>query len=136
MTLAVHPLAQQAVEVIRRLRGQDGRLYVDVLHPDGRAIRLPIDWTELGVSPNSATAPARSSTQALVSLCANVEALRRSCVDVSRESETLSASELPGDHLAPPPPEPPTERDDDRAAGGRLGGPGAPNARGERGDES
>ena len=48
MTLPVHPLCGQALEVRRYWTGPGGERFVDVVHPSGESMRLPLSWTERG----------------------------------------------------------------------------------------
>jgi len=46
VTLPAHPLKGVKLPVIRFIRSQDGRRYVDVEHPPGQYMRLPVEWTD------------------------------------------------------------------------------------------
>ncbi|MFE8600322.1 hypothetical protein [Archangium violaceum] len=46
VTLPVHPLKGVKLPVVRFIRSQDGRRYVDVEHPPGQYMRLPLEWTD------------------------------------------------------------------------------------------
>ena len=47
ITLPVHPLRGVPLVVIRDgIRARDGRRYVEVEHPGGWALRVPVDWTD------------------------------------------------------------------------------------------
>ena len=46
ITLPVHPLKGILLPMIRAVRGQDGRRYVDAEHPQGGFFRLPVEWTD------------------------------------------------------------------------------------------
>jgi hypothetical protein len=74
--MPIHPLVGQSVEVYRRVRARDGRMYVDVWHPDGRCIRLPVQWTDLALMPLVERPTSSSTLDALVALCLAVEVLR------------------------------------------------------------
>ena len=77
ITLPVHPLKGVALPVARFIRSQDGRRYVDVEHPPGRYMRLPIEWTDRGpplVPPSVNGQEARLSVPALLKLAQFVQA--------------------------------------------------------------
>ena len=45
----MHPLVGVRLAVVRNVRSLDGRQrYVDVEHPRGWVIRLPVEWTDRG----------------------------------------------------------------------------------------
>src|SRR5262245_2280466 len=70
----------QSLPVHCRVRGSDGRAYVDVEAHDGRRLRLPLEWTDLGAArPGRRDAAARSTPEALVAL--------RSAADVLCKAE-------------------------------------------------
>ncbi len=46
MTMPIHPLCGETLEVIRWVRFPDGRRYVDVQPHGGRVIRLPLAFTD------------------------------------------------------------------------------------------
>lgn len=50
VTYPIHPLRGQQLQVVVHVRTHDGQRFVDVQHPLGGAIRLPVDWTDLGAS--------------------------------------------------------------------------------------
>lgn len=45
ITLPIHPLVGQAV-VVEGMKRQAGRQYVQIRHPDGSKLGLPLDWTD------------------------------------------------------------------------------------------
>jgi hypothetical protein len=75
ITLPVHPLKGVALPVYRFIRSQDGRRYVDVEHPAGRYMRLPLEWTDRAppfVPPSIDGRAARLSVAALLELASAV----------------------------------------------------------------
>jgi hypothetical protein len=42
----VHPLRGTPLAVLRTVRSQEGQQYVDVEHPKGGLIRVPLEWTD------------------------------------------------------------------------------------------
>lgn len=46
ITFPVHPLRGMRLAVMRAVRSQGGQQYVDVQHPRGGFIRLPLEWTD------------------------------------------------------------------------------------------
>jgi hypothetical protein len=46
VTLPIHPLRGRRLILVRTLRAQDGQQYVDVEHPEGWHLRLPVEWTD------------------------------------------------------------------------------------------
>jgi len=73
--MPIHPLVGQSLDVYRRVRTRDGRNHVDVWHPDGRCIRLPVEWTDLALIPLVERPATRSTVEALCALCLAVEVL-------------------------------------------------------------
>jgi hypothetical protein len=73
VTSPVHALAGRVLAVVRWVRLGDGRRYVDVLDPKGRALRLPVDFTDRGC-PSGAVAAARVSAVGLLQLVSAIEA--------------------------------------------------------------
>lgn len=76
VTLPIHPLKGVALPVARFIRSQDGRRYVDVEHPPGRYMRLPLAWTDRAsplVPPSVGGRAARLSVPALLELASAVQ---------------------------------------------------------------
>jgi hypothetical protein len=46
ITLPVHPFRGCALPIVRCGHERDGRCYIDVEHPYGGSLRLPIEWTD------------------------------------------------------------------------------------------
>jgi hypothetical protein len=44
--MAVHPLVGTSLLVLKWVRDQRGRRYVDLQHPGGFTMRVPIEWTD------------------------------------------------------------------------------------------
>ena len=77
VTLPIHPLKGVALPVARFIRSQDGRRYVDVEHPPGRYMRLPLEWTDRSpplVPPSIGGREVRLSVPALLKLAQVVQA--------------------------------------------------------------
>lgn len=49
MTLPVHPLKGAELRVVRWRRARDGRRHVEVEHPRGWIVSLPVSWTDAGI---------------------------------------------------------------------------------------
>ena len=135
VTLKVHPLVGQSIEVIRRVRAHDGRVYLDLLHPDGRAVRLPVEWTDLAVPSPDPSVATRSTAGGLLALRTFLESFRGEGVDMSNEPTNTSTSEPSSHHRAPPRTNHLAEADDDGAPRRDLGGVGAPGVDRQRGEE-
>ena len=75
MTLPIHPLAGQDLPLQRHVRTQRGRRLVDVTHPEGWSIRLPVEWTDLG-APTCLSTTARGTVEALLQLAELVSDVR------------------------------------------------------------
>lgn len=61
MTLPIHPLLGQSLQVVRAVRRPDGQGFVDVEHPAGGTLRLPDGWTDRGrPSPAAVTVAGRA----------------------------------------------------------------------------
>jgi hypothetical protein len=76
ITLPVHPLKGVELPVARFLRSQDGRRYVDVEHPAGQYMRLPLEWTDRApplVPPSVEGRAARLCVPALLELASAVQ---------------------------------------------------------------
>jgi hypothetical protein len=76
ITLPVHPLKGVALPVYRFIRSQDGRRYVDVEHPAGQYMRLPLEWTDRApplVPPSVDGRAACLSVPALLELASAVQ---------------------------------------------------------------
>ena len=77
VTLPIHPLKGVELPVARFIRSQDGRRYVDVEHPAGRYMRLPLEWTDRSpplVPPSVGGRDVRLSVPALLKLAQAVQA--------------------------------------------------------------
>jgi hypothetical protein len=77
VTLPIHPLKGVALPVARFIRSQDGRRYVDVEHPPGQYMRLPLEWTDRSpplVPPSVGGREVRLSVPALLELAQAVQA--------------------------------------------------------------
>jgi hypothetical protein len=77
VTLPIHPLKGVALPVARFIRSQDGRRYVDVEHPPGQYMRLPLEWTDRSpplVPPSVGGREVRLSIPALLKLAQAVQA--------------------------------------------------------------
>ena len=77
VTLPVHPLKGVKLPVVRFIRSQDGRRYVDVEHPPGQYMRLPLEWTDRSpplVPPSVGGREVRLSVPALLKLAQAVQA--------------------------------------------------------------
>jgi hypothetical protein len=80
ITLPTHPLQGVQLPVIRTARSQDGRRYVDVEHPPGWCMRLPIEWTDRSspqVPPSIGGREVRLGISALLKLADAVEVALR-----------------------------------------------------------
>jgi hypothetical protein len=76
ITLPVHPLRGVRLPVVRTIRNQDGRRYIDVEYPRGWSLRLPIEWTDRSspwVPPTVEGHEVRLSVSALLKLAGAVE---------------------------------------------------------------
>ena len=76
VTLPVHPLKGVKLPVTRFIRSQDGRRYVDVEHPPGQYMRLPVEWTDRSpplVPPSVEGRAVRLSVPALLELAGAVQ---------------------------------------------------------------
>jgi hypothetical protein len=80
VTMPIHPLCGETLEVIRWVRFPDGRRYVDVQHPhDGRVIRLPLAFTDRApslVAPSDGKKTTLFSAGGLQRLAAAIEAAK------------------------------------------------------------
>ncbi len=77
VTLPIHPLKGMELPVARFIRSQDGRRYVDVEHPPGQYMRLPLEWTDRSsplVPPSVGGREVRLSVPALLKLAQAVQA--------------------------------------------------------------
>jgi hypothetical protein len=80
ITLPTHPLRGVQLPVIRTARSQDGRRYIDVEHPPGWCMRLPIEWTDRSsplVPPSIGGREVRLGISALLKLADAVEVALR-----------------------------------------------------------
>jgi hypothetical protein len=76
VTLPAHPLEGVKLPVVRFIRSQDGRRYVDVEHPPGQYMRLPVEWTDRSppfVPPSVGGRAVRLSVPALLELARAVQ---------------------------------------------------------------
>jgi hypothetical protein len=89
VTSPVHPLAGRVVAVVRWVRLRDGRRYVDVRHPEGSVLRLPLDLTDRG-NPYGAVTGARVSPSGLLRLASAIAASRAE----SRKFDESASEEL------------------------------------------
>lgn len=129
VTLAVHPLVGRVLVVQRRVRGPDGRLYVDVRHPDGRGMRLPIEWTDLVIARSEAGVSGKATAGALAALQARLAIL----MDENVDGGTGTASSFNTEHTiserrVTTTPHQPASTVDDRTPRGGLGSARAPSA--------
>ena len=80
MTMPIHPLCGETLEVVRWVRFPDGRRYVDVQHPhDGRVVRLPLAFTDRApslVPPGDGKETTLFSAGGLQRLAAAIEAAK------------------------------------------------------------
>ena len=49
ITLAIHPFKDKELPMLRLIRRQEGRRYVEVEHPGGWCMQIPIQWTNLSI---------------------------------------------------------------------------------------
>ena len=92
VTLPVHPLVGARLTVVRFVRHQDGRRYIDVEHPRGWTLRLPLDWTDRAASwapPRISGCEVRLAVRGLVQLARAVDAALCRKLDHSVEVPTL-----------------------------------------------
>ncbi|MFY0583894.1 DUF5953 family protein [Cystobacter fuscus] len=76
VTLPAHPLKGMELPVVRFIRSQEGRRYVDVEHPPGQYMRLPLEWTDRSppfVPPSVGGREVRLSIPALLELASAVQ---------------------------------------------------------------
>ena len=79
VTMPIHPLCGETLEVIRWVRFPDGRRYVDVQPHGGRVIRLPLAFTDRAPSPVPASDGQKTSLYSaggLRRLAAGIEAAK------------------------------------------------------------
>jgi hypothetical protein len=76
VTFPVHPLRGMSLAVVRIVRHHSGQQYVDVEHPKGGFIRLPLEWTDRRapvVEPVAGGQQVRLDALALLKLAEAVE---------------------------------------------------------------
>jgi len=140
VTLPVHPLVGQSVAVHQRVRAQDGRLYVDIRHPDDRCMRLPVEWTDLALGLPTTPSPTRSTIDALLELREVIDALHSHAAPVELDNavEQRSSSDtkqMSSESRGPSPQYQPADALDDGSSRRSVGGARAPGAEGgERGN--
>jgi hypothetical protein len=119
------------VLVHRRVRGPDGRLYVDIEHPDGRSLRLPVEWTDLVPTAIRTESPPRSTTRALAVLCSHLATLDAADLDSTdaRGSSSRNTKHVSSNSDAPTSSQQPTSGVDDASTRGGVGGAGASDPR-------
>ncbi len=77
VTLPVHPLCGSRLSVVRRIRDSRGHRYIDVRHPQGHVVRLPVDFTDVVPvvqMPQRGGREPRASVAGLLALAAAVRA--------------------------------------------------------------
>lgn len=124
----------QSLAIHCRVRGSDDRAYVDVDAPDGRRLRLPVEWTDLGVARlGRRDAAARCTPEALVALRSAADGLCKGENAGDFDSASRAAASSMPEHLTSesharaftPDSSSPA---DDEASGRGMGDGGAPGA--------
>lgn len=72
--LEIHPLAGEELQVLRQLRTDEG-VFLEVLHPDGWPLQVPVWWT-VNAHDNRSCQATRATGHALMRLSEATETLR------------------------------------------------------------